>query len=94
MRTSLHAVLSGSAGGWRELAKGGCWDQTERGKRRSFAGEQLMGMDRPITRNAVLIFRAQGSKKYFAMNLNLRAVKNSIILKTCWPLLHPYCSLA
>lgn len=88
MRTSLHAVLTGSAGGWRELAKRSCWDQIE-WERRCFAGEQLMGMDRPVTRNAVLIFRAQGTKKYFAMNLNLRAVKNSIFLKTCWPLLRP-----
>lgn len=60
----------------------------EWGRRRSFAGEQLMGMDRPVTRNTLLIFRAHGSKKYFAMNLNLRAMKNSIFLKRCWPLLH------
>lgn len=45
----------------------------EAGRRRSFPGEELMGKDRPTMRNAVLIFRAQGAKKYFAMNLNLRA---------------------
>lgn len=45
----------------------------ETGRRRSFPGEELMGKDRPTTRNVVLFFRAQGAKRYFAMNLNLIA---------------------
>lgn len=36
-------------------------------------GEELGDKDRPTVRNAMLIFRAQGTKKFFAMNLNLRA---------------------
>lgn len=44
----------------------------EAGRRRSVLGKELMGRDRPTIRNAVLLFRAQGTKKYFAMNLYLR----------------------
>lgn len=32
-----------------------------------------MGKDRLTMRNAALLFRAQGTKNYFAMNLDLRA---------------------
>lgn len=40
-----------------------------------------MNKDKSTMRNAMLIFRAQVTKKYFAMNLNLRSEERGILVK-------------